>query len=122
VEIETVADQRLVSRAIREGWPVSEEMKQKLVEQTYKRATGGIAEVEEAATKTLIAMDKRNQDLRAEEQKRIEAEHARKLQLIELAVKLGLAGNDQHGAGALDNLSAARINAGSSEGSKAAEV
>ena len=122
MEIETVADQRLVSRAIREGWPVSEEMKKKLVAKTFERATSGVPEFEEAATKTLIAMDKRNQDLRAEELKRIEAEHARKLQLIELAVKLGLAGNDQPGARALDNLPSARVDAGSSEGSQASEV
>jgi hypothetical protein len=122
VEIETIADQRLVARAIREGWPVSEEMKAKLAKKTFERATCGIPEFEEAATKTIIAMDKRNQDLRAEELKRIEAEHARKLQLIELAVKLGLAGNDQHGVRALDNVTSARLDAGSPEGSQASEV
>jgi hypothetical protein len=84
-------------------------MKRKLVEKTYQRAVSGIPEFEEAATKTIIAMDKRNQELRNEEQKRIESEHARKLQLIELAVKLGIAGNDQHGARAVDSESPARL-------------
>jgi hypothetical protein len=109
VEIETIADQRLVGRAIREGWPVSEEMKAQLVQKTFARATCGIPEFEEAATKTIVAMDKRNQELRNEELKRIEAEHARKLQLIELAVKLGIAGNDQHGARALDSVSSTGV-------------
>jgi hypothetical protein len=109
VEIETVADQRLVARAIREGWPVSEDMKKKLVEKTFARATCGVPEFEEAATKTLVAMDKRNQELRNEELKRIEAEHTRKLQLIELAVKLGIAGNEQHATGAIDNGTPARL-------------
>lgn len=109
MEIDTIADQRLVARAIKEGWPVSEEMKAKLVQQTYARALSGIPEFEEAATKTIIAMDKRNQELRNEEQKRIESEHARKLQLIELAVKLGIAGNDQHGVGTVDSKPPARL-------------
>ncbi len=117
MEIETVADQRLVSRAIREGWPVSDEMRATLVEKTFARATSGVPEFEEAATKTIIAMDKRNQELRTEELKRIEAEHARKLQLIELAVKLGLAGNEQRGVGAVDSVAPTRIDARSAEGS-----
>lgn len=104
MEIETIADDRLVARAIREGWPISEEMKKTLVEKTFARAVCGVPEVEESATKTIVAMDKRNQDLRNEEQRRIEAEHARKLQLLELAHKLGIVRNVGGGSGGDDCL------------------
>lgn len=87
-------EEKLERRAIKEGWPITEEMKQKILEKTYARATCGIPEIEEHATKSIVAMDKRNQELRTEEQRRIEAEHARKLQLLELAVKIGIVGDD----------------------------
>lgn len=92
-------EEKLERRAIREGWPITESMKQAILEKTYARATCGDPEIEEHATKSIVAMDKRNQELRKEEQRRIEAEHARKLQLLELAIKLGVARDDGNATG-----------------------
>jgi hypothetical protein len=100
-------EEKLERRAIKEGWPITAEMKQKILEKTYARATCGIPDIEEHATKSIVAMDKRNQELRTEEQRRIEAEHARKLQLLELAVKIGIVGDDGRAVGNSASVSSA---------------
>lgn len=94
MELDTVADIKLATRAFNEGWQVSPEIRQAIVAKAFVRATCGDPEVEDKAGKLLLAIDKFNHDCLESERKKIEAEHARKLQLIELAVKLGIVGDD----------------------------
>jgi hypothetical protein len=66
--------------------------------------SSGIPDLAIAASKVLLAADALNEKKRIAEQKRLDAEHTRKLQLIELAVKLGIAGNDNGTARGLDHV------------------
>lgn len=93
MEIETIADLKLVARAVREGWPITDEIRKELVEKTLVRARCEDPKVAAKATDTFLTMDKRNQELRREEERRLAAEHARKLELIKIAVSCGLVGN-----------------------------
>lgn len=94
-------EQKLEQRALREGWDMPAGVRERVIANTVERATCGIPETEEAATRTLIAVDALTLKREAFEQRRIEAEHARKLQLIEAAVKLGIIGDVGGGLGAI---------------------
>ena len=89
---ETLARQ-LEQRALREGWDIPAGKREEVIQRTIERATCGDYEIEEAATRTLIMADALVIKRQQAEQRKLESEHARKLQLIELAVKLGIARN-----------------------------
>lgn len=99
---DTIAD-KLELRAIKEGWPVTDGTRKQIIERAMLRAACGDPDIEDKAAKIILAADVVNLKRQQIEQKQIEAEHARKLQLIELAVKLGIAGDDSSGAGILDS-------------------
>lgn len=104
VEIETVADIRLAGRAINEDWPVTQELRGSLIQQMQDILTAGDPELCIAAAKVLLAADALNAKKREVEQRKLDAEHARKLQLIELAVKLGIARPDPESVGSPDRI------------------
>ena len=110
MELETIADIKLATRAFNEGWEVSEEIRKRVITEAYKRATCGDPDVEDKAGKLLLAIDKFNHDVLEAERKRLDAEHARKLQLIETAVKLGLVANVGGGAGTISSQPSHSIN------------
>lgn len=83
-------ERKLEQRALREGWDIPAGERERVIAKTIARATCGDPDIEEAATRTLIAVDALELKRAEIERKRLEAEHARKLQLIEAAVKLGL--------------------------------
>jgi hypothetical protein len=95
VEIETVADVRLAGRSINEEWPVTSDIREKVITKLIHLAQFAESEkVQVAATSALMKADEINHKKRREAERKLEAEHARKLQLIELAHKLGLVVDD----------------------------
>ena len=101
MEISTLADIKLAGRAINEDWPVNQELRSEIVETLTEIVRSGVPDFQLAASKVLLAADALNAKKREIERKRLEAEHARKLQLIEAAVKLGIVGNAGGSAGAI---------------------
>ena len=95
---ETIAD-KLELRAIKEGWPITPEQRATIIERAMDRATCGIPDIEDRAAKILLAADLVNLKRRQLEQKTIEAEHARKLQLLEAAIRLGIVGDGHRATG-----------------------
>ena len=87
-------EQKLEQRALREGWDIPPGKRKEVIARTIERATSGIPDVEEQATRTLLAADALALKREMFEQRRAEAEHARKLQYIELLVKAGLVVDD----------------------------
>ncbi len=104
VEIKKLSDIKLAGRSINEDWPVKPELRQSIIDQCQEIAASGDPELALAAMKVVLAADALNTRKREAEQKRQEAEHARKLQLIELAVKLGIAQPDGITIGAIDRI------------------
>lgn len=98
MNVETIAD-KLELRAIKEGWPITDEKRNAIIERAMIRARCGDPDTEDKAAKIILAADVVNLKRQQLEQKTIEAEHARKLQLIEAAVKLGLIGDERQRAG-----------------------
>jgi hypothetical protein len=103
VELGTTADIKLATRAFNQGWKVSPRQRREIVQKAMDRATCGDPDVEDKAGKLLLAIDKFNHAVYESEQKRLDAEHARKLQLIELAVKLGIVVNAGAATGAISS-------------------
>jgi hypothetical protein len=101
MELETIADIKLAGRAMNDDWPVSPAMRQKVFDQLELVLTNGDPELRVAASKVILAADLANLRKREAERKRNEAEHARKLQLIELAHKLGLVKSDSGATGSV---------------------
>ena len=101
MELNTAADIRIATRAFNQGWRVSPRQRREIVRRALDRATCGDPDIEDKAGKLLLAIDKFNHSVHQAEQKRLEAEHARKLQLIELAVKLGIVVNASDAVGAI---------------------
>jgi hypothetical protein len=98
VNEETIAD-KLELRAIKEGWPITPEQRATIVSRALTRATCGDPDIEDRAAKILLAADLVNLKRRQLEQKTIEAEHARKLQLLEAAIRLGIVGDGRTATG-----------------------
>jgi|688.fasta_scaffold400794_1 uncharacterized membrane protein len=103
MEIQTLADLKLLHRAINGGWNVSDEMKKKSLANTAKLTEHPDPKIALLATKVLIIADSSDDKKALAEQKRQEAEHARKLQLLELAIKHGLVADVGSGVRALDS-------------------
>jgi len=89
VNIETL-ERKLEERSLREGWNLSPEKRKIVLQKTFERATCGDPEWEESATRTLIAAEALELKRQALEQRKAEAEHARKMQFIEYAIRRGL--------------------------------
>ena len=104
MEVKTLADLKLLHRAINGGWNVTDEMKKKSLANTAKLTEHPDPKIALLATKVLISADSADDKKALAEQRRQEAEHARKLQLIELAVKLGIAQPDSVTIGAVDRI------------------
>ena len=104
MEIKTLADLKLLHRAINGGWNVSDEMKQRVVDQAANLVGDSDPKIALLAMKVLISADSADDKKALAEQRRQEAEHARKLQLIELAVKLGIAQPDSVTIGTVDRI------------------
>ena len=102
MDLVTKADIRLIGRAVRNGWPVDDELKASVISQLKGFVSGGDPKLSVEASKVLLAADALNLKKEQQEQKRIEAEHARKLQLIEVAARIGLNGADAGGTGGGD--------------------
>ena len=90
MDLDKIADIKLAGRAINEEWPVSSEIRSEVVDKLQFISKHGSPELAIAASRVLLAADALNAKKREAEQRRLEAEHARKLQLIELAVRLGI--------------------------------
>lgn len=95
---DTMAD-KLELRAIREGWPVSAEQRKQIMERAMDRATCGDPDIEDKAAKIFLAADAVNLKRQQLEQKQFESEHARKLQLIEAAIRLGIVSDGRSAIG-----------------------
>ena len=89
MEAEMIAD-KLELRAIKEGWPITAAMRSKIIARAMDRAGCGDPDTEDKAAKILLAADVVNIKRQQLEQKQFESEHARKLQLIEAAIRLGI--------------------------------
>jgi hypothetical protein len=106
--MQKASDYRLETRAENGLWPVTQEHRQKTVDSAFRDLDDADPRVVDAARKYLLAVDNANDKKKELEQRRLDSEHARKLQLIELAVKLGIARPDTKPTGISDR--------GSSEG------
>lgn len=95
----TVADYKLESRAENNLWPVTDDHRKECVENALVDLNDENPKVRSAARDYLLAVDKANILKQVAEQRRIEAEHARKLQLLELAVKIGIVEDDGRAVG-----------------------
>lgn len=95
LNIESINDIRLLGRAIKEDWPVSPEIKSEVVAALRDIVSSGVPDFVIPASRVLMAGDALNQRRRALEEKKLALEQQRKLELIELAVKLGLVRDDQ---------------------------
>ena len=102
MKLETIADIKLAGRAINEDWPVDPELRESVISEMRNILTSGIPDLSIAAAKVVLAADAINAKKREAEQRRLDAENARKLQLIELAVKLGITRPDGVAAGIAD--------------------
>lgn len=106
LEFNTVADVKLAGRAIKEEWPVTRSIRKKVIARLlYLQEFAEKEAVQVAAAKALQAADQINIAKRAEEQRRLEAEHTRKLQLLDAAFKLGLIESFEPGIGVVDSKS-----------------
>lgn len=95
LNIDSLNDIRLIGRSIKEDWPVSPEIKAEVVAALRDIVSSGVPDFVIPASRVLLAGDALNQRRRALEEKKLALEQQRKLELIELVVKLGLVGDDQ---------------------------
>lgn len=105
MQMETIADIKLVGRAMNEGWPVSDEIKAEVVEALRSIIGSGDPDLIIPASRALMAADGLTQRERLAKEKKLDREHKRKIELIELAVKLGIIANEPGSVGALDSQS-----------------
>ena len=103
---QTLSD-KLELRAINEGWPIKPEHRKEIIDRAMARATCGDPELEDRAAKILLAADVVNLKRQQLEQKKLDAEHARRIQLMEAAVKLGIVGDGSERIGIASNQSSA---------------
>ncbi len=109
MDINTLADVRLVGKGITDEWPIPQELRKEIIDRlAYLKTNAKKESVQVAACNLLQKADLINMKKRAEEQRRIEAEHARKLQLLEAAVKLGIVKPVGPGIGSMDPESSER--------------
>lgn len=88
MEITTKKDVRLIGRAIREGWPVTEEMKERVVAALVDAVESRDPKLMIEAADKLLKADKINIDRESLHQRQIKDEDDRRLQLLEIAKQL----------------------------------
>jgi len=86
-----------------EGWPVSEEIKAEVVAALRDIVGSGVPNLVIPASRALMAADGLTQRERQAQEKKLDRDHERKRELIELAVKLGIIANEPGAIGALDS-------------------
>ena len=96
---------RLIGRAMNEDWPIIKEQKESIVEKLMTIVEHGDPELQIAASRTLMMADALNQKRQALQEKKLALEQKRKLELIELAHRLGIVGNDGGSIGVIDSQS-----------------
>lgn len=101
--IDTIADIRLIGRAINEDWPIAKEQKEFIVEQLMTIIESNDPQMQIAASRALMMCDALNQKRQEAQEKKLELEQKRKLELIELAHKLGIVGHDSGSIGVVDS-------------------
>lgn len=88
-----------------EDWPIIKEQKESIVEKLMTIVEHGDPELQIAASRTLMMADALNQKRQALQEKKLALEQKRKLELIELAHRLGIVGNDGGSIGVIDSQS-----------------
>jgi hypothetical protein len=106
LELETIADFRMAERAFNDGWDIPNKTCESIVAKASLWASCGDPDIEDKAGRLLLAIAKFTQAKIEAEETRLEREHKRKLELIELAHKLGIVGNDSGSTGVVDSQSA----------------
>ena len=86
-----------------EEWPITGEQKKSIVSQLMNIMESGIPDLQIPASRALMMADALNQKRQAMQEKKLELEQKRKLELIELAHKLGIVGNDGGSIGVVDS-------------------
>ena len=99
-----IRDLRMIQKAMEQRWPIKQEYREALVKRLIRIIADPASSPREvtAASKALIAADSVN----IADDRKIQEEHKRKLELIELAHKLGIVGNDSGPVGVVDSQSA----------------
>jgi hypothetical protein len=103
--IDTIADIRLIGRAMNEDWPVYKEQKESIVEKLMTIIESNDPQMQIAASRALMMADALNQKRQALQEKKLALEQKRKLELIELAHKLGIVGHDSGSTGVVHSQS-----------------
>ena len=88
MEITNKRDIRLVGRAIREGWPVTEEVKAKVIAALMEIVDSRDPDLMLEAIDRLQKADKLNVDRESLKQKQSKDDEDRRLQLLELAQRI----------------------------------
>lgn len=92
----------MIHRAIVSGWEIPEDLKGEIIQRNAELTRSPDDRIAIAASKNLVAIGALHLKHEQVIQQQIEAEHARKLQLIELAVRSGLVVNDDAATRAMD--------------------
>ena len=88
-----------------EDWPITGEQKKSIVSKLMDIIESDIPELQIPASRALMMADALNQKRQSMQEKKLEQEQKRKLELIELAHKLGIVGNDCGSTGVIDSQS-----------------
>lgn len=86
-----------------EDWPITGEQKKSIVSTLMDIMESGIPDLQIPASRALMMADALNQKRQAMQEKKLELEQKRKLELIELAHKLGIVGHDGGSIGVVDS-------------------
>ena len=86
-----------------EDWPITGEQKKSIVSKLMDIMESGIPDLQIPASRALMMADALNQKRQAMQEKKLEQEQKRKLELIELAHKLGIIGDDGGSIGVVDS-------------------
>ena len=91
----------MAQKALEQRWPIKQEYREALVKRLVRIIADPNSSAREvtSASKALIAADSVN----GAEDKNLEQEQKRKLELIELAHKLGIVGHDSGSIGVVDS-------------------
>ena len=88
-----------------EDWPITAEQKKSIVSKLIDIMDSNIPDLQIPASRALMMADALNQKRQAAQEKKLEQEQKRKLELIELAHKLGIIGDDSGSIGVVDSQS-----------------
>jgi len=88
-----------------EDWPVTGEQKKAIIAKLMLIMESDIPDLQIPASRALMMADALNQKRQALQEKKLALEQKRKLELIELAHKLGIVGHDSGSIGVVDSQS-----------------